>query len=37
MMGQFRLTAILAACLTATFVLAQTVPELSGPQPDPMV
>ena len=36
MMGQFRLSAIIAFCLASTFVLAQTVPELSGPQPDPM-
>ncbi|MBN8189966.1 nitrate reductase cytochrome c-type subunit [Salipiger thiooxidans] len=35
-MKQLRLPAILGACLTATFVLAQNVPELSGPAPDPM-
>ena len=36
MMKQLRLPAVFAACLAATFVVAQTVPELSGPQPDPM-
>lgn len=35
-MRQLRLSAILAATLAATFVLAQNVPELSGPSPDPM-
>ena len=37
MMTQFRLTAIFAACLVASFVFAQGVPELSGSSPDPMV
>jgi cytochrome c-type protein NapB len=36
MMGQLRLSIILAACFTASFVMAQNIPELSGPQPDPM-
>lgn len=35
-MGQFRVAAILVATLAASFVLAQGVPELSGPSPDPM-
>ena len=35
-MKPFRLIAILAACFTASFVLAQNVPELNGPAPDPM-
>ncbi|PWR03349.1 nitrate reductase [Meridianimarinicoccus roseus] len=35
-MTQFRLTAIFAACLAGSFVLAQSVPELSGPFPNPM-
>lgn len=35
-MTQFRLTAIFAACLAGSFVFAQSVPELSGPSPDPM-
>ncbi|EPX77941.1 nitrate reductase cytochrome c-type subunit [Salipiger mucosus] len=35
-MRQVRLTAITAACFTATFVFAQSVPELTGPSPDPM-
>ncbi len=35
-MGQFRISAVLAVCVTATFVFAQNVPELSGPSPNPM-
>lgn len=35
-MKPFRLIAILAACFSASLVLAQNVPELNGPAPDPM-
>ncbi|GGF72473.1 periplasmic nitrate reductase, electron transfer subunit [Paracoccus acridae] len=35
-MGQIRLSLVLAACFAASFVMAQNVSELSGPQPDPM-
>jgi len=35
-MRQFRLPLILGACLAGTLVLAQNVPELSGPASDPM-
>lgn len=35
-MKPLRLIATLVACFTATFVMAQNVPELSGAQPNPM-
>ena len=35
-MGQLRFAAVFATCLAATFAIAQGVPELSGPSPDPM-